>query len=128
MKSSELIINILIIYTLLFSTSSSILSHGKIVNEKYCDNNVKITIDKIFFDWGEDSKSITLMDSNTESVIAKPEYDRNAKRNNPVAYIRGTNFSIKVKIKSNSLDKAVIKAMGDFNGTFEKEVTFLKGE
>jgi len=92
------------------------------------NKNGFLEVEKIYFNWGEDSEAITLWDSETENPIYTPEYDTYFELNNPAAYIKGTKISVKAKFVSDIFSSVQIRATGTFDGLDAEDVTFQNGE
>ena len=91
------------------------------------ENEVDINVDKIWFNWGSLSGATTLSNCETNEPVVTPEFDSTIGRNNPVAYIKGRNITMKVKFSSQYNTIATIKATGSFGGLIEQEVVFTDG-
>jgi hypothetical protein len=87
-----------------------------------------LKVNKICFNWGEESKAITLWDCWTEKPLINPEFNIESGVNNPAAYIKGSKITVKVKFVSQSISNAQIKATGTFGGFPPENVTFQNHE
>jgi hypothetical protein len=111
---------ITIIFLLALNLSNSTLSYGNQITK---DSNYPISVDKIWFNYGETSNAITIKDCETGGEpIETPEYLSN-RINNPSAYIKGSTVTIKVQFHNKQFYSGKIKATGSLGGLTENEVT-----
>jgi len=96
-----------------------------VINES--GNNL-LEVDQIYFNYGEESNAITLWDSETKNPIFTPEFDIDNGINNPAAFVKGSEITIKVKFSSNTFSNVQIKALGTFGGFNSEDVAFQNGE
>jgi hypothetical protein len=101
----------------------------KEIGDLHSRDNSLIDVFQIWFNWAPDSQAITIKGCDEkETPLETPEYDNRAGRDNPVAYIKGTRFTIKVKFTSESVISTIIKATGSLGGLPETQVEFYNGE
>ena len=91
-------------------------------------NNDFLKVNKICFNWGDESKATTLWDCWTEKPLITPEFNIESGVNNPAAYIKGSKITVKVKFVSQSISNAQIKATGTLSGFPPENVTFQNHE
>ena len=83
---------------------------GLIITEKsnlHFKDESLIDIEQVWFNWGSDSHAITIKGCQDETPLETPEFDKVKGRNNPAAYVKGTRFTIKVKLTSELLTNIV---------------------
>jgi hypothetical protein len=117
----------LLIFSIVFFLITMIMpltATSVIEQAKYSEGKIGINVDKIWFNWGSQSKAITLEDCETNESLVTPEFDTSAERNNPAAYVKGEYVTIKVKFRSQDVSSVLIKATGTFEGVTEKQVVF----
>jgi hypothetical protein len=126
MKRIKKVKNLLIfsIVFFLITMTMPLTATSVIEQAKYSEGKIGINVDKIWFNWGSQSKAITLEDCETNESLVTPEFDTSAERNNPAAYVKGEYVTIKVKFRSQDVSSVLIKATGTFEGVTEKQVVF----
>lgn len=124
MQKKALVLGILIFFIL---TPLNLTATVRSSNE--FKHNGEISIDEIWFNWGNESKAITLTDCDIkETPIKTPEFVASSGRNNPAAYVKGNYITVKVKFSSEQFSSVLIKANGSFGGFSEEQVVYNNGE
>jgi len=121
--------NLLVLSIMIFVLMTPLHGATTVQTTNVSKNDGEINIYKIWFNWGLESGAVTLKDCDKkETPLSTPEFDTTYGRNNPAAYVKGNNFTVKVKFTSEDVSTASIKATGTFGGLPEKQVTFYNVE